>query len=276
MKKTFLLSLILIFMLACVITPPEGLLDATPTICVECVQATICAENVGDEECPVSSSATPIDALPTLIPSTQETVPTKETTEAVLTTETIEALLSITPEISPSKTESVAVTLNSTSTRTLTSAKTQTPTKTETLTPTATKTIIPSSTIDHGNWVYKTQTGSPKYSTNFAHPNLACNWSGVAGQIFGPGGAPQSDVVVVITGAVNGVPYDLLGFSGSAVLYGASAFEVEFPDGPVKTTDSLVIQLFDLEGNALSAAFPFDTFTDCDKNLIVFNFVLSN
>lgn len=266
-------------MLACVITPPQGLLSPTPTICVECVQATICAENATNDGCPAYSSPTSVDSLPTQETPTPENTPTEEITPTEdITVEIIvtEVPLDGTPMEKTASTVEGTQTRTLTATRTSTSTKTETPTKTETAspissnTPTATKTMLP------GNWVYKTQSGSPKYSTNFAHPELACKWSGVAGQVFGPGGTPQSDVVVVITGVVNGVPYDLLGFTGSAVKYGASAFEIEFPEGPVKTTQTLQIQLFDLAGIELTGRIPFDTFAECDKNLVIYNFTLAN
>ena len=263
-------------MLACVITPPASLLPPTPTICVECVQATICAENATNDGCPSTASPTSVYSLPTLIPTIQEPTPTEVLPEEVFSTGTPTVAITLTDVPIPSATATLVSTSNATSTRTLTSTRTATSTKTETASPTSSKTPTITSTIQLGSWVYKTQTGSPKYATNFAHPDLGCQWSGVAGQVFGPGSAPQPNVVVVITGDANGVSYDLLGFSGSAVKYGASAFELEFPNGPVKTAGTLNIQLFDLEGKELTGSIPFDTFTDCDKNLVIFNFTLAN
>lgn len=249
-------------MLACVITPPEGLLSPTPTICVECVQATICAENATGDGCPTNASPTPVDSLPTLVPTKQDVTPTEE----ILATETPTTAVTLTVDVIPS----------ATATSTLITTRTPTSTKTETAVPASSKTPTTTSTVQLGDWIYKTQTGSPKHTTNFAHPDLGCKWGGIAGQVFGPGGAPQPDVVVVVSGDVNGVPYDLVGFTGSAVKYGASAYEVEFPDGPVKTIGTLSIQLFDLAGKELSGKLPFDTFTECDKNLVIFNFILAN
>ncbi|MEI8131841.1 MAG: hypothetical protein WCG34_05370 [Leptolinea sp.] len=276
MKKTFVLSLFLIFMLACVVTPPEGFLPPTPTICVECVQATICAENATNDSCPSNAAPTLVDSLPTLIPAIQEPTPTAVETEILLPTETSTEAATNTIEAPLTVTSTIVSTSTLTPSRTLTATRTATSTKTETPSPTASRTPTNTATPQLGSWVYKSQTGSPKYATNFAHPELGCKWSGVAGQIFGPGGAPQENVVVVITGDANGVPIDLLGFSGSAVKYGVLAYEMEFPAGPVKTTGTLRIQLFDLEAKELTAAIPFDTFTDCDKNLVVFNFTLTN
>jgi hypothetical protein len=264
MKKTFLLSLILLFMLACVITPPEGLFSSTPTICVECVQATICAENASGDSCPLTASLTLENTRPPLASKTIEPTPTEPSTSTP--TVTVETLLFI-PTYTPN-TEEVSAKQ--------TPELSQTPTvqKTEGFQATSTGKPSITSTLDMTGWIYKIQSGSPKYTTNFSHPELACKWSGVAGQVFGPGGVPQENVVVVVTGEANGENYDLLGFTTSAVKYGASAYEVEFPFGPVKTTGSLQIQLFDLEGKQLTGAIPFDTFADCNKNLIVFNFTL--
>jgi hypothetical protein len=252
-------------MLACVITPPEGMLPPTSTICVECVQATICAENEDSTDCPLYATPTP----PELESETPEITPTED--NMINETPDIEAIMTETAYASsstPTRTEIIGFT----ATRTVTSTPTGTQTATITITPELF--ILP--TLDMSSWVYKIQSGSPKYTTNFAHPDQGCAWSGIAGQVFGPLGVPQRDIVVVVTGDVNGVPYDLLGFTSSAVAYGASAYEVEFPYGPIRTNRLLSMQLFGLDGTPLTGEFPIDTYMDCDKNLIIYNFTLAN
>ncbi len=272
-KKVLLFSGLLIIISACVITSPSELFQTTPTICVECVQATICAENQTDDACPTDETIAPWDLTPSA------TIPPTITEPFTPTTEGNE----------PTQTE--------TYTPTTVVEKTETPVPTRTLTPVAEALVpeevspesaelvsrtpipeLPTPTIyltQTGEWVYKAQPGSPKYMKNFAHPNLLCSWSGVAGQVFGPEGAPQPDVVVVVSGIAKGKPIEEIGYTGAAPAYGENGYEIEFPTGPVNTTDAMMIQLFDLQGNELSMRYVFDTYIDCKKALVIYNFVLS-
>jgi hypothetical protein len=274
LKKVLLLAGLFILFSACVITSPAEIFFPTPTICVECVQATICAENAPGDACVVEIPPTPVDVLPTLFPATSEPVATRVAADNPLLTKTLEV----------TNTPMVAFTLPAATVKPTIQKPSKTPltVKTDGPTPFPSKTrlvsITPSltPTATPATWIYVPQTGSPKYTKNFAHPESACKWAGIAGQVFGPGGAPQTDVVAVVTGDSNGTPIDLLGLTGASVAYGTGAFEAEFPVGPVRTYETIKIQLFDIEGNELSAPFPFDTYSDCTKNLVVFNFVLAD
>jgi len=278
LKKVLVLACAFLIVSACVITSPAELFYPTPTICVECVQATICAENASGDACPIgkTETITPATVLPTLIPTTDSSTPTigPSPTSAFSPTPEFTPTSEFTPTDELSPTEEGLTEIEATSEN---DSWTVTPEFSETPFSPPTRTVKPNvnPTVDTSLWLYKPQIGSPKYTKNFAHPIRTCGWSGIAGQVFGPGGVPQSDIVVVVTGDANGTPVDLTGFTGSAIAYGAGAYEIEFPTGPIKTKDSMVIQLFDLAGNELTPAELFDTFADCTKNLVVFNFVLS-
>jgi hypothetical protein len=276
LKKVLVLTGAVLFISACVITSPAELFYPTPTICVECVQATICAENATGDACPVGETVTPASVLPTLILTVDDSTPTPgpSPTNVFSTTAESTPTNEFTPTDKPAPTEEKMSEIEPTSEDIL---ETAIPENTEISSNPLIGTVVPNvnPTVDPGLWLYKSQTGSPKYTKNFAHPANGCSWSGIAGQVFGPGGVPQSDIVVVVTGDANGTPIDLTGFTGSAIAYGAGAYEVEFPTGPIKTKDSMVIQLFDLEGNELTPPLLFDTYVDCNKNLVVFNFDLS-
>jgi hypothetical protein len=278
LKKVLVMTGAILFVSACVITSPAELFYPTPTICVECVQATICAENASGDACPigVTKTNTPATVLPTLIPTTDDSTPTigPSPTSAFSATPEFTPTSEFTATDEPAPTEEEYTEIEATSES---DSWTATPdfNKATSNPPTATVKPNVNPTVDASLWLYKPQSGSPKYTKNFAHPTRTCGWSGIAGQVFGPGGVPQSDIVVVVTGDANGTPVDLTGFTGSAIAYGAGAYEIEFPTGPVKTKDSMVIQLFDLQGNELTPAELFDTYADCTKNLVVFNFDLS-
>jgi hypothetical protein len=69
-------------------------------------------------------------------------------------------------------------------------------------TPTLTRTPAPTATptpIAH----YGLQPGSPAYLQMFRQPELACSWTGVAGQIFDRDGQPVTGIVVVVEGKLD-------------------------------------------------------------------------
>jgi hypothetical protein len=260
LKKVLILAGIFLFLCACVITSPAEIFSSTPTICVGCAQATICAENQSGDGCDFLTPSSVDDNLPTT--SESESTPV-DITPTDLDEQSLPSNVASPTSLVYKKTPFALVTLEPTYTLT----PSLTPTPEYTLAPTRT------GTVDPGTWIYKLQTGSPKYARNFAHAEVGCEWSGIAGQVFGPGGAPQSDVVVMVTGDANGTRVDQMGLTGASVAYGQGAFEVELPDGPVRTYDTIGIQLFDVEGKQLSRFYSFDTYADCTKALVILNFV---
>ena len=118
------------------------------------------------------------------------------------------------------------------------------------------------------------QTGTPAYIKNFAHPSLKCDWLGIAGQVFAEDGTPMINKVVVATGKINGKPIEIIGVTGipEADIYGPGGFELKIADQVFSSEKALSIQVFDLEGLPISNSIPIDTFSDCEKNLIIINF----
>jgi hypothetical protein len=98
---------------------------------------------------------------------------------------------------------------------------------------------------------------------------------GVAGQVFGSDGTPQLNLVLVVAGKLGTSTIDLAGVTGTseANVYGPGGYEIDLADAAIASSQSLTIQVFDLNGNPISNAFPFDTYADCDKNLIIINFI---
>ena len=121
--------------------------------------------------------------------------------------------------------------------------------------------------------LYQVQPNTPTYLQNFAHPDKACNWMGVAGQVFDKSGKPVQNLVITVNGVVSGKPIDLVGMTGTAQAYGSGGYELVVGDKAVVSTGPLTTQLFDLAGNPLTDPFPFNTIADCKKNLILINFV---
>jgi len=105
------------------------------------------------------------------------------------------------------------------------------------------------------------------------HPEAGCNWLGVAGQVFDLSGAPVSGQQVRIGGVLAGAVVDGLTLTGLTTAYGTVGF-YEFPmgDEPVASQQSVWVQLIDQGGLPMSDKIYFDTFDNCDKNLIFVNF----
>ena len=146
---------------------------------------------------------------------------------------------------------------------------TATPTKTP-LPPTATP-IQPTKTPTSTPNPYGLQSGV-FYTTNFLYPETGCSWLGIAGQVFDKNGIPVNNLVVSVKGVLDGKAVDLLSMTGTAPDYGPGGYEVKLASKTVASTGSLKLFLYDLQGNQLSDTVTLDTFTDCDKNLIIVNF----
>lgn len=147
-----------------------------------------------------------------------------------------------------------------------------TPTPVGTVTTTSTMTPVHTATSVEKKMQYKTQLSSPAYMQNLAHPELGCNWLGVAGQVFDRGGMPAPNIVVVIEGTLNGTQVDLVGITGLPGLYAPGGYEIPFGNEAIDSANSLKITLYDLNGSVLSETYTFSTFADCSRNLIVINF----
>lgn len=175
------------------------------------------------------------------------------------------------PTCPPSVVTSLPPTVTKTPAPKATTTPTMTPVPTKTPTPTKTATFTPQPTPVP----YAIQTGSPVYLKNFAYLDKACNWSGVAGQVFDTSGKPLSNIVVVVKGVYGTTTINKVGLTGMTAgkYYGDAAFEIVLGGSAIATTNKLTIQLMDLNGNALSTAVPFSTSSDCLKNLVIINFV---
>jgi hypothetical protein len=120
---------------------------------------------------------------------------------------------------------------------------------------------------------YALQAGSPTpINSEIFHPDLGCNWLGVAGQVFSLSGDPVVGLAVELGGSLGGVDIQLLSLSGAAIQYGPGGYEFTLADEPVASQDTLYIRLLDQAGLPFSDRVYFSTFDDCEKNLILINF----
>jgi hypothetical protein len=119
------------------------------------------------------------------------------------------------------------------------------------------------------------QIGSPVGFPNFAHPDLGCQWMGLAGQIFDADDLPMDDLVVEVGGTLDGKPIFGLAVTGESTGYGPGGYEIKLGDVPIASNGSIWVQVFDLDGIALTSQTYFPTYGDCEKNVILMNFIQS-
>lgn len=147
----------------------------------------------------------------------------------------------------------------------------------ETLVPTITTTgeaAEPQTVLDTSHYVR--QSGSPRWLPNFSQPELGCDFLGVAGQVFGPQGAPEKMLIIEAGGTLGGSDVFALSLTGNDSVYGPGGYELFLSDQLVSSNDSVWIQVLNLEGQALSQKTYIDTFSDCQRNLVLVNFVESS
>ncbi len=174
-----------------------------------------------------------------------------------------------------------------TNTPTATATFTPTHTPTATIPPTVTPTLLPGTTptvvaTAPGPTAtplprFGAQAGTPAYqSSRVFHPEAGCNWLSVGGQVLEADGAPVAadpPLFVLVRGLLNGQPVDQLALVGMAAQFGPAGFEVQLAAQPVDSSQAVYAQLVDINGYALSDPIFFDTHADCDRNVVVLNFV---
>jgi flagellar basal body-associated protein FliL len=118
--------------------------------------------------------------------------------------------------------------------------------------------------------------GSPVGMTNTTfHPNMDCNWQGVAGKVTDIQGKAVSNLAIHLTGTYNGKSVDQTTLSGGAAKWiGDGGYEIVLQVGsaPIDSIGLLTIQIEDSSYIPLSAPITFDTYSDCARNLILINF----
>lgn len=149
---------------------------------------------------------------------------------------------------------------------------TPTPEATYTLTPEGTQ-PTPENTRDPAEGMpFVMQDGNPQYIPNIYHPDAGCNWMGVGGQVIGLDGGAVLYLSIKLGGSLNGETIEMITISGTAPQYGQAGYEFKLSDQPINSTQNLYVELLDQADLPLSEKYYFDTFNDCDKNLILINF----
>ena len=182
----------------------------------------------------------------------------------------------IPPTLTPTNTPRVVFQPSWTPTRaedvpTKTPRPTNTPFMTET--PFGMPSLTPTRTFTPAPYNFAIQQGSPVAIPNVFYPDLGCSWLGVGGQVLDMSGGPVVGLTVRLYGTLNGQSLELVTLTGVNQAYGDGGFEFKLADAPVDSVRSLYIQLFDQADLPMSDKIYFDTYNDCQRNLIVINIV---
>jgi hypothetical protein len=108
----------------------------------------------------------------------------------------------------------------------------------------------------------------PAHLPNFNHPEADCDWMGVAGQVFNAAGGEVLGLVIHSG--------DQTAITGKVLAYGPGGYEIQLSDSPENTTAQYWVQVFNNEGKPLSDQVFFNTYADCNQNLILVNFVTAD
>ncbi len=124
------------------------------------------------------------------------------------------------------------------------------------------------------DYAFELQQGSPSaIAASDFHQTAACDWSGVAGQAVSLNGEALKGLFVQLGGSMPGVDsIDNLVMTGLAPQYGQGGFEFTLANSLVASSGSLWIQLLDPQNLPLSGRIYFDTYDDCQKNLVIIYF----
>jgi hypothetical protein len=120
--------------------------------------------------------------------------------------------------------------------------------------------------------LYLLQPGSPVYSPNFIIPEQGCDWMGVGGQVFSHSGQTVAGLIIEVDGNLEGQSVLALGMTGTASGFGPGGYLLEISNHTVETQGALWLQVFDINGIPQTDKIFFNTYADCNSNLVIMNF----
>lgn len=95
---------------------------------------------------------------------------------------------------------------------------------------------------------------------------------GVAGRVVDLQNRPATGITIQLVGTLNRKYIEQTSLTGTALAYGPSGYEFSLSDQPISSAGLLSIRLLDQAGLLLSEKVIFDTYVECDKNLVLINF----
>lgn len=137
-------------------------------------------------------------------------------------------------------------------------------------TPTATNTLAPSQTPRAMPFVLR---GTPEgYPNAMLHPQYECEkYLFIGGEIWDLREAPVLGMTVRLSGTYGGETVDFTSISGDVTIYGQSGFGFVMENKQI-AANTMYIQLFDANEQALSAPVRLSITGQCDANLLIVNY----
>ena len=161
--------------------------------------------------------------------------------------------------------------LRETATYTLQPSATESPTAT--LEPTLTSTPWAYTPDPNAKYSYALEGIPAPMSSILFRPQSGCTWQGIAGRVVDLQGRAVQMLQVRLQGEYGDEEIEMTTLTGgAAAIYGESGYEFYLGNKPMDTTRTLVIQLFDQDLHPLSDLIRIDTYSQCDKNLLLINF----
>lgn len=149
------------------------------------------------------------------------------------------------------------------------------PTATFTVVPTATITFTPPPTFTpkpYYPFPYMAQSQPQAISASVFNPSRGCGWMGIGGRVTDMQNRSVTGITVQVVGSLAKLYVNKTSLTGLASAYGPSGYEFTLADLPVASKGQLSVRLLDQAGNQISETLQFDTFEDCQRNLIVIDF----
>jgi hypothetical protein len=104
------------------------------------------------------------------------------------------------------------------------------------------------------------------------NPDVGCTWMGVGGVITDLAGNPAPGVTLLLDGMLGFDAYHQNTISGAAPQYGQGGYEFYLGGTLNASQATLSIQILADDGNPISEQIYFDTYSDCQRNLILIDF----
>ncbi len=124
-----------------------------------------------------------------------------------------------------------------------------------------------------GGYIYQLQGTPTGMASTIFKPASGCGWLGVAGNVYDLQGRAVQGLIVRLGGVYQGKYIkEQFTLTGLARSYGESGYELTIASVPEASYQSLWIQLYDQGDIPVSEKVYFDTFADCNRNLILINF----
>ncbi len=115
--------------------------------------------------------------------------------------------------------------------------------------------------------------GTPAgFDASVLYPERDCQWLGVGGQVLDMKNHPVIGITVQIGGTLGTDVIDQTSLTGLALKYGDAGYEFDIARQPVATTQTMWVRLIDQARLPLSPKVIFDTYPECQRNLIIINF----